>query len=153
MIYGPGDYVRRFHPVLKRIDDGRRFILLQETVAEWKSPRRYVANVAAAVALAAVDDRAAGRVYNVAERTGKFVVFPKDTTPAHLLFPGNAAQHWEADSLRIRQELEYREPVSIEEGIGRTIEWDRSYVPVSALPHPFDYAAEDAALRTKMSKI
>src|SRR5580704_1985543 len=28
MIYGPGDHLRRFHPVLKRIEDGRRRILL-----------------------------------------------------------------------------------------------------------------------------
>jgi nucleoside-diphosphate-sugar epimerase len=30
MIYGPGDYARRFHPVLKRIDDRRAFILYEQ---------------------------------------------------------------------------------------------------------------------------
>jgi nucleoside-diphosphate-sugar epimerase len=164
MIYGPGDYVRRFHPVLKRIDDGRRAILFQEVVADWRSPRGYVENVAAAIALAAVDERAAGRIYNVAETpafseiewarkiagatgwTGEFVTLPQDKIPAHLKFPGNAAQHWEADSSRIRRELGYREPVAIEEGIRRTIEWDRANPPALPLPYSFDYEVEEAAL-------
>ena len=67
MIYGPGDHLRRFHPVLRRIDDGRRVILLEEGWAAWRSPRGYVENVAEALALAAVSERAAGHVYNVAE--------------------------------------------------------------------------------------
>jgi nucleoside-diphosphate-sugar epimerase len=125
-----------------------------------------VENIAAAIALVAVDDRAAGRIYNVAETpafsemawarkiagatgwTGEFVVFPKDTIPAHLKFPGNAAQHWEADSSRIRRELGYREPVAIDEGIRRTIEWDRANPPTLPLPYSFDYGVEDAALAT-----
>jgi hypothetical protein len=66
----------------------------------------------------------------------------------HLVFPGNSAQHWEVDSSRIRRELGYREPVSIDEGIRHTIEWERANPinPGEFNPHPFDYAAEDAAL-------
>jgi nucleoside-diphosphate-sugar epimerase len=67
MIYGPGDHLCRFHPVLKRIGDGRRVILVEEGWAAWRSPRGYVENVAAALALAATSARAVGRVYNVAE--------------------------------------------------------------------------------------
>jgi hypothetical protein len=132
MIYGPGDRLRRFHPVLKRIDDGRRRILFEEGWANWRSPRGYVDNVAAAIALAAVSEQAAGRVYNVAEQPaftelewarkiaaatgwdGEFAVLPKDRMPIHLVQPGNSAQHWEADSSRIRRELGYREPVPLD---------------------------------------
>jgi nucleoside-diphosphate-sugar epimerase len=164
MVHGPGDSARRFRPVLKRIDDGRRVILLQEGFADWRAPRGYVENVAAALVLAAVDDRAMGRIYNVAETPafselewakligaaaewcGEFAVLPRDTTPTHLQFPGNTAQHWEADSSRIRAELGYREPVSIGEGIRRTIEWDRANPPTEPLPYSFDYDAEDTAL-------
>jgi nucleoside-diphosphate-sugar epimerase len=67
MIYGPGDLLRRFHPVLKRIDDGRRVIPFEEGIAQWRSPRGYVENVAAAIALSAVSEHATGRIYNVAE--------------------------------------------------------------------------------------
>lgn len=164
MVYGSGDRLRRFNPVVKRIADGRPAILFEESVAQWRSPRGYVDNVAAALALAAVSDRATGRIYNVAEQPaftelewarkiaasagwrGELVVRPKEKTPPHLIFPGNAAQHWEADSTRIRLELGYREPVPLEEAIRRTLEWERANPPSGFTPHRFNYAAEDAAL-------
>jgi nucleoside-diphosphate-sugar epimerase len=162
MVYGPGDHLHRFHPVLKRIDDGRRRILLEEGWAAWRSPRGYVDNVAAAIALAAVSEQAAGRVYNVAEQpafserewagkiaaatgwNGEFVIVPKDRMPAHLAQKGNSAQHWEADSSRIRRELGYREPVPLDEAIARTVEWERANPPREFHLHRFDYAAEVA---------
>ena len=67
MVYGPGDPLRRFLPVVKRVDDGRRAIIVEEKFAAWCGPRGYVENVAHAIALAATSDRAAGRVYNVGE--------------------------------------------------------------------------------------
>jgi nucleoside-diphosphate-sugar epimerase len=165
MVYGPGDFAHRFYSVLKRIEDGRRAILYEEGWAAWRAPRGYVENVAAAIALAAVDDRAAGRIYNIAEMPaftevewarmiaaavqwpGEFVILPRDRAPAHLVMPGNSAQHWEVDSSRIRRELGYREPITMEEGIRRTVEWERAHPPGAVNLHPpFDYAAEDAAL-------
>ena len=164
MIYGPGDHLRRFHAIVKRIDDGRRAILFEETAAQWRSPRGYVENVAAAIALAALSEHASGRIYNVAELpafaeiewarkiaaamrwNGEFVILPKEAMPAHLLFPGNYAQHWEADSSLIRRELGYRERVAIDKAIERTIAWERANPPGEFNMHRFDYAAEDAAL-------
>jgi nucleoside-diphosphate-sugar epimerase len=164
MIYGPGDPLHRFYPVVKRIADGRQHIIFPETLAAWRSPRGYVENVAAAVALATTADRAAQRIYNVCEEPafselewarkiasemrweGKFVVLPVERTPRHLMKPGNAAQHWMASSARIRHELGYEEPVAIEKAIQRTILWQRKNLPpVEFLPQ-FDYAAEDAAI-------
>src|SRR5258706_12032883 len=63
MVYGPRDPLRRFLPVVKRVDDRRPAMLFEERYASWRGPRGYVENVAAAIALAAVDTRAAGRVY------------------------------------------------------------------------------------------
>jgi nucleoside-diphosphate-sugar epimerase len=163
MIYGPGDRLCRFHPILRRIDDGRRAILFETDAAQWGSPRGYVENVAAALALAATNERAAGRVYNVAETPafselewarkiahatnwdGEFVVLPAERMPEPLRFPGNTAQHWEADATRIRTELGWHEIVPIEEAIRRTIEWDRANPPTISLPYPFAYDQEDAA--------
>jgi nucleoside-diphosphate-sugar epimerase len=164
MAYGPGDPLHRFYPVVKRIADRRRHIIFPETLAAWRSPRGYVENVAAAIALAATDERAARRIYNVCEELsfselewarkiaaamqwdGDFVVLPIEHTPRHLLKPGNAAQHWVASSMRIRQELGYEEPVAIEEAIRRTIRWERENPPAVAFLAQFDYAAEDAAV-------
>jgi nucleoside-diphosphate-sugar epimerase len=163
MVYGPGDPLHRFYPVTKRITDGRRHIIFPETLANWRSPRGYVENVAAAIALAATDDRATERVYNVCEEPsfselewarkiatemrwkGEFVVLPVERTPRHLLKPGNAAQHWTASSARIRHELGYEEPVAIEVAIRQTIDWEVENPPAVAFLAQFDYAAEDVA--------
>jgi nucleoside-diphosphate-sugar epimerase len=163
MIYGPGDPAQRFHPILKRIDDGRKQIIFADDVAPLRTPRGYVEDVAAAVALATTLSQAAGRIYNVCEAdsfgeldwarkisaatnwTGEFVVLPHDRTPKHLLSPGNTAQHVVASSQRIRKELGYRELLPREEAIRRTIEWERANPPAAQLAQ-FDYAAEDAAL-------
>lgn len=164
MIYGPGDRLHRFYPMVKRVEDHRTHIIFAEALAAWHSPRGYVENVAAAIALAATDSRAAGRIYNVCEEPsfselewarkiaremnwkGEFVVLPAERTPPHLLRPGNAAQHWTASSDRIRRELGYREPVTLEQAIRQTIAWELENPPVPPFVPMFDYAAEDAAL-------
>lgn len=163
MIYGPGDPVQRFHPILKRIDDGRRQIIFADDDAAMRTPRGYVEDVAAAIALAATSPQAAGRIYNVCEQeffgelewaqeiaaatgwNGEFVVLPHDQTPKHLLWPGNTRQHIVASSERIRKELGYRELVPREEAIRRTIDWERANPPAQPLAQ-FDYPAEDEAL-------
>jgi len=163
MIYGPGDPLHRFHPVLKRIDDGRKQIIFADDVAPLRTPRGYVENVAAAVALAATSQQAVGRVYNVCEAEsfgeldwarqivaavgwqGEFVVLPHDRTPKHLLWPANTAQHVLASSERIRKELGYRELLPREEAIRRTIAWERANPPAAPTAQ-FNYDVEDQAL-------
>ena len=163
MVYGPGDPVHRFHPILKRMDDGRKHIIFADDVAPLRTPRGYVEDVAGAVALAAASSQAAGRIYNICEEesfgeldwarkiaaatnwSGEFVVLPHDLTPKHLLWPGNTAQHLVASSERIRKELGYRELLSREEGIRRTIEWERANIPEQPAAQ-FNYEAEDEAL-------
>jgi len=138
-------------------------------VAAWRTPRGYVEDVAAAIALAAVSPQSSGRTYNVCESesfselewarqiaaavgwTGEFVVLPHDRTPPHLLWPGNTAQHMVASSERIRKELGFQETVGREEAIRRTIAWERAHPPIQPIAQ-FNYQAEDEALRQfKMS--
>ncbi len=164
MVYGPGDHLRRIFPIVKRIEDRRPAILYSEAVAAWRSPRGYVENVAAAIALAATSSQAAGRIYNVAEQEsfselewaqkiadrmdwqGRFVILPRERTPENLLTPGNFAQHWVTSSERIRRELGYEELVKTDEAIRRTIEWERRISPLETSLSTLDYAAEDSAL-------
>jgi nucleoside-diphosphate-sugar epimerase len=163
MVYGPGDYVHRFYPVLKRIDDGRKHIIFADDVAATRTPRGYVDDVAAAIALAATSSQSAGRIYNVGEAesfgeldwarkiaaatgwTGEFIILPHDKTPKHLLWPGNTAQHLVVSSDRIRKELGYCELLPRAEAIRRTIVWERAHPPEQSMAL-FDYAAEDQAL-------
>jgi nucleoside-diphosphate-sugar epimerase len=161
MVYGPGDPLHRFFPYLKRMDDRRPRIVFADDYAAWRTPRGYVENVAAAIALAATSERAAGRTYIVAEQPayseldwakriaqqvgwqGEFVVLPRERAPQHLQFPGNLAQHGDASSARIRQELGFEDPVALEEAIRRTVAWERAHPPAQ-IPD-LDYDAEDAA--------
>ena len=163
MVYGPGDPLHRLWPLVKRMDDRRPTILMDSQLAAWRAPRGFVENVAAAIALAATTDRAAGRIYNVAEPTshserewaekvarvvgwtGAIVELPPDRTPAHLRLPGNTDQHWSADSTRIRSELGFAELVGADEAIRRTVAWERAHPPAVPMM-PIDYEAEDAAI-------
>jgi nucleoside-diphosphate-sugar epimerase len=147
MIFGPGDRLHRLFAILKQADEGRPVILLDERLAHWRSPRGYVENVAAAIALAATDDRAAGRTYNVADTksfselewarlvateagwSGELRAVPPEQLPEAQRARGNLAQDWVADSARIRRELAYREPIARDEAIRRTITWERKNPP------------------------
>jgi len=134
MVYGPGDPLHRFFPFLKRM--------------------------AAAIALAVTSDAAAGRTYNIAEAealpwagwaravgqaagwNGRILTLPRERTPAHLIPPFNAAQHWTPDTSRIRAELGYREAISREAALAFTVAWERAH-PAPFNPAAFDYDAED----------
>jgi nucleoside-diphosphate-sugar epimerase len=165
MVYGPGDYIHRFHYLLKRMDDGRPTIIFSDDLAAWRTPRGYAENVGAAIALAATSERAAGRIFNICEPDayselewakkiaqaaawkGEFVVLPREKAPMHLRHPRRAEQHLVASSARIRDELGYKELISVEEGIRRTIPWERANPPQRIWFAPFDYEAEDAAIK------
>jgi nucleoside-diphosphate-sugar epimerase len=164
-VYGPGDPYRRFRPYIKRMDDRRSTILLESAQAAWRWSHGYVENVAQAIVLAVADERAAGRVYNLGEavvptmaervrRIGelagwKGAVVPLDAerVPSHLRAPYLPRQDLVVDTRRVRAELGFAEPLSSDEGLRRTIEWERANPPESGDPGPTEYAAEDAALR------
>ena len=164
MVYGPGDPLHRLFPVLKRMDDGRPAILIQEDAAAWRGPRGYVENVAAAIALTVTSPNAADRIYNVAEPeafselewtrmigqaagwSGRVIAVPKDFTPEHLRVSYRSEQHLVMSSRRIRHELGFVEPVALDTALARTIEWERTNPPAEIHPKQFDYAAEDKSL-------
>jgi nucleoside-diphosphate-sugar epimerase len=164
MVYGPGDPLHRLYPYVKRIDDNRPAILLEDGLAQMGLPRGYVENVAAAIALAATSERAKGRTYNIAEPPfreldwtrliveaagwhGDVIALSKEETPAHLRQPYNTAQDWTVSSDRIRDELGFRDPIAIPEALRRTIAWERANPPANLPAATFDYGAEDAAIQ------
>lgn len=165
MVYGPGDYIHRFHYILKRMDDQRPFILYADDIAGWRTPRGFADNMGYAIALAATSDKAAGRIYNICEEEsftelewarkiaecvgwkGEFIILPREKAPQHLLYPRRIDQQLIASSARIRSELGYKEPISIEEGIRRTIPWERANQPPVPLFMPFNYEDEDRAVQ------
>lgn len=83
---------------------------------DWRWTHGYVENVAAAIALAVVDDRASGRIYNVGEAHTPTVAERLADLPPNPGVPlfeqdANFAQDIVYDTRRIRAELGYREEV------------------------------------------
>ncbi len=164
-VYGPGDEYHRTFEYLKRMDDGRKKILLEETRARWRWTRGYVENVADAIALAVTDDRGAGRIYNVGEPDalteaewvrsigeaagwrGEVVSLPREKMPAHLDVLYSWGHQLECDTNRIRIDLGYVEQVSRGQAMQRTIEWERAHPPDQVDAARFNYAAEDELLK------
>ncbi len=162
-VYGPGDGQRRLWSYLRRMDDGRRAVLLEEAQAGWRWTRGYVENVAAAVAHAATDERAAGRIYNVGEARaatemewvrrigraarwhGEVVALPHAEMPETLRTSFDYRYGLATDTRRLRRELGFADPVTPEEAMQRALAWTRAH-PLKEDAPP-DYAAEDAALR------
>ena len=163
MVYGPGDPLHRLYPVVKRIQDQRPAIVYEQAFAQSVPCRGYVENVAHAITVAITSFGAAGRVYNVADPepiseadwaakigatvgwAGRVVAVPRERAPKHLVYPYRLEQHLFMDSTRIRAELGYVEPFSIEEALRRTILWERANPPAQVDPAHYDYAAEDSA--------
>ncbi len=161
-VYGPGDYQHRVGEYLPRMDAGRQGIVLDDRAAGWHWTRGYIENVADAIALAVTDDRAAGRVFNVGEPdslslaewvraighaagwSGKVIIVPHDELPPELAFDLAVEQPFVADTMRLCRELGYAERVSREEGLERSVAWERAHPPSEA-PAP-DYSAEDTVL-------
>ncbi len=163
LIYGVSDFLHRIHGDLRRMDDGRPAIIVQEDLADWRWSRGYVENMAEAIALAVDKDKAAGRIYNVADSTalstvewikaigktagwrGKVVTVPSDQLPEEMRTHIESDQHLVVDTKRIRSELGYSDVASINQALARTVAWERANPPDDAGAE-FDYIIEDMLL-------
>ena len=138
-VYGPHDR-HRFGGWLARMEKNPSELTIEEGFADWRWTHGFAEDVAEAVVLAATDGGAAGRIYNAGEAetptwrerleewarvagwSGRIV-----TGPAGEL---DYSHHLSIDSGRIRRELGYKEVVPREEGIARTIAWERASAAV-----------------------
>jgi nucleoside-diphosphate-sugar epimerase len=165
-VYGPGDNQHHLFEHLKRIDDHRPAIILEEGRAAWRWTRGHVEDVGEAISLAVTHDAAANRIYNIGERSalteaewvkrigeasgwrGKVVSIGKDQLPIHLAAPYDWEHHLAFDTSRVRRELGFKDSITREESLRRTIAWERANPPKDVSPDQFDYAAEDIVLKT-----
>jgi len=141
-VYGPNDGHRLklwIEPMLR----GAAELRLQEDFARWRWTHGYCEDVAEAVVLAVMRPGAAGRIYNVGERNpptmeqrfaalarvtgwqGRIVTVPAAELPEAERWPQDFAHHLVYETARIRIELDYREIVPLEDGLARTIDWER----------------------------
>jgi nucleoside-diphosphate-sugar epimerase len=157
MVYGQNDYQYRFFNYLKRMDDNRPYILLDEATAKWKGCRGYVDNVAFAIKLAVENNNSINQIYNVSEentdaeydwvkRIAKYTGWKGQiliTPPQNGQSDENQSQDLDTSSKKIRQQLSYYEPISEEEAYINTIKWELSNPPKQIQPEQFNYAEED----------
>ncbi len=160
MVYGEYDYQHRIVPYLQRMGDNRPFILIDERAASWKAPRMYVDNAAHALALVATDPRADKRIYHIAQAPDKapterqwitaiakaagwngYVVPVSPATLPQSMRTDPHGQDIVLDSSRIYRELDYQEIIGFQEGLRRTVAWNREHV-LPGLPE-IDYTTED----------
>jgi nucleoside-diphosphate-sugar epimerase len=147
-VYGPGDRQHRLFTYLEKMDNHDPTIALDEGTANWRWQRGYVENVADAIALATMDERAAGRIYNVGEPdalteqewikqigqaagwVGEVVIVPRK----QLKTTYDTNQHMVYDTSALRGDLGYVELVPQDEALRRTIAWDRAHGPENRDP-------------------
>jgi len=144
-VYGPGDPQGRFSRTIADLDAGVP-VVLGESYARWRWTHGYVENVADAIVLAVVRERARGRVYNVGEdptptvgerirelaraaaadgaNDAAVVVRPDAEAPDP---PGRPRleQPLVYDTSRIRADLDWAEAVPRDEAWRRTLAWER----------------------------
>jgi nucleoside-diphosphate-sugar epimerase len=145
MIFGPGDKQHRFKWAIDAVRRGG-LVRLDERAGRWPNSYGYLTDVAEAIALAAVDPRAAGRIYNVGQafvRTPvewllSFAVVMNrrievETVPAAeqaLLFERAEASDLRypltLDTTRIRQELGFVEVVPERDALLATIAYEEA---------------------------
>jgi nucleoside-diphosphate-sugar epimerase len=166
-------------PILRRILDGREFIILPDGGLTLHH-KGYAENVAHGILLA-VDHpaNARGRIYNCADeevlslrqtveilaaalgRPIEIVSMPWELAPCtRPLVMQPLSTHRVLDLSRIRNELGYRDRVPAREALARTAHWLAEHPPARGgveemvLEDPFDYTAEDrlrAAWRTALA--
>lgn len=141
-VYGPRDPFRRISRYLQQMKEGATAILIKETHANHRHSRGYTENLALSIMAAVLDERSAGRTYNVAEPdalsevewigeigrivgwSGEIRLVPGEEACDGLLQNWDPSQHLVMDTARIRQELDYREEIPRTEALKRTVDWE-----------------------------
>ncbi|QYN20872.1 hypothetical protein [Amycolatopsis sp. DSM 110486] len=167
-VYGPRNPYAWEWNVVRRVLDGRPWLVLADGGHGVHS--RAAARNAAEAVLLAVDRPAiaAGKAYNVADdelltvrQWAQLVARAAGSDleirslPRELPNPGLAVSAFGGqesptcivDTTRLREDLGYRDVVSVTDGIAETVEWMLANEPVlraSGTTDPFDYPAEDA---------
>jgi nucleoside-diphosphate-sugar epimerase len=161
MVYGPGDGQHRLYPHLKRMDDGRPFILMTDSAAHWRWTRGYVEDVATCIAKAAVDVATSGRIWNLGHPDaltlkqwvesiarvvgwkGEIITCPREQMPKELVLRLNLDQQMDSDTSRFAKQVGGMELIEFDEGLRRTIDWERAHPPSETDPAAFNYELED----------
>jgi nucleoside-diphosphate-sugar epimerase len=162
-VYGPRDYRLRVWEYLRKMEKGRKAIVLALTLSNWCWGRGYVKNIAAAICHFLSKESTTSAVFNLGDPVtlseahwvehiagsagwkGKIVVVPDDQLPDPLKVPFNAAQDWAIDASRFRSGTGFTEPFTLEESLAETIAWLRQNPPTASAEQVERWQREDEA--------
>lgn len=169
MLYGPRQLIPREWPIIRRAIDKRPVFIVADGGLTLKSAA-YVENAANAVLCAVDSPDAGGTVFNVTdERTltirqmaeivaeeldhrFEFVSLPVElAAPARPVLMHHSTAHRIVNTRSLQDDLGYRDVVTPEEGLRRTVRWLVDHPPSAdaeaRLQDPFDYETEDELIR------
>ncbi len=142
MVYGENDSNRRFSDVIRQMGSGADAIEISSGMAEFRSSKCYVEDVAHGIVLAA-EKSPAGEIYNLSHHDtftelewsrqiaklmnwhGEIHINP-DSITTGFSSGLNLEQPLVLDTAKIRTKLGYDEVISFEEGLMRTIHWEQN---------------------------
>ncbi|MBV8278833.1 MAG: NAD-dependent epimerase/dehydratase family protein [Verrucomicrobia bacterium] len=144
-VHGPWDYQLRVWEHLRKMEPGRKVILLPEAFSNWFWGRGYVENIAAAIGHFLSKKPASSGVFNLSDPvalsqkewveqiaafagwTGEIMIVPDEQLPDPLRPPYNFVQNWTIDASRFREMAGFSQPFTLEESLERTIAWHRAH--------------------------
>jgi nucleoside-diphosphate-sugar epimerase len=143
MVYGPGDPQKRVGSYVDRLWASGSEMRLNPVEASWRCTRGYVEDVACAIHLASLDERAAGEIFNVGEadaltelewvRTIAAAVGWSGRVLSDPAAPPSSSAMWTVplvvDTGHIREMLGYQEPIGRQAGLRRTTAAGRAEAP------------------------
>ena len=172
LIYGPRQLVPTIKPIVKRILDGRRHLIIPGDGLTLRA-RGYVDNAAHLTLLAVENPKAEGETYNVADEKTlclrdylnliiRAMGSDMELVPINHPIAYNLTQsyahaphhHLVFDISKAVNQLGYRDPVPTAEAVRRCVSWLRSnYDSVgdkyeTAAPDQYDYPLEDEIIAT-----
>ncbi|MBX3072649.1 NAD-dependent epimerase/dehydratase family protein [Candidatus Obscuribacterales bacterium] len=168
VVYGPNDPQTRIFEHLRRMDDGRKHILLGKQQAKWQLTRGYVDDVASAVVVASEDQSNGSFIYNIGEDDsmpemewvklvgkaagwqGEVLAVDEELLPTHIKQDYDWRQHLTIDTEPFRTKFNWTESVPRDEALALTVAWQRQNPPETVDLDKFDYDAEDEVLETKL---
>jgi nucleoside-diphosphate-sugar epimerase len=136
-VYGANDAQQRFYDWIDAMHRGDDVIAVDNAIAEWRWTRGYSENCAGAIVHAALDERAAGRTYNVGDVDAPYEEEwlrilarvagwnGRIERRAGIAQPLDFRFHLHTDTRRIRDELGWREHVSRGEALASLLRWRR----------------------------
>jgi nucleoside-diphosphate-sugar epimerase len=162
-VHGPRDYQLRVWEHLRKMEAGRKAILLPETFSNWLWGRGYVENIAAAICHFLSKETMSSAVFNLSDPValsqkawveqiaaiagwmGEILVVPDEQLPDPLRAPYNFAQNWTIDASRFRSATGFIEPFTLEESIKKTIASNRATPPAVSAEQAERWRKDDAA--------